>query len=88
MQVRTNSVTVNDCPILFTDHRTEETHAIISDDEWRDKFILPLCVSGVTLYFPVHSLTKNEWNQRDTPRVTLKNKHLTWDPNLVDYEDQ
>ena len=37
IQVCTNSVTVNDCPRLLTDHLTEETHDIIADDEWGGK---------------------------------------------------
>ena len=75
MQVCTNSVTVNDCPRFMTDHSTEETHAIIDDDEWGYKVILPLCLSGVASYLHVRLLAGNEWNQRETPRITLTNKH-------------
>ena len=51
IQFRTNGNTINDCPKLLNDHQTEEKHAIIADDEWGDKFVLPLCLSGVTFYF-------------------------------------
>ena len=88
MQVCTNIVTVNDCPRFLTEHPTEETHTIIADDEWGDKDVLPLCLSGVISYLPVLLLTENEWNRRETPRITLTNEHLTWDPNSTDYEDQ
>ena len=77
LQFRTNGVTVIDCPILLTYHPTEETHAIISDIKWGNKVVLPLWLSGVTSYLSVRSLTENEWNQQETPQVTLMNKHLT-----------
>ena len=83
-----NGVTVNDCLRLLTDKSTEETHDIIADDEGVNKVVLPLCLSGFTYYLPVCLFTDNEWNQRKTLRVTLTNKHLTWDPNSTDYEDQ
>ena len=86
MQVHTNRVAVNEYPRFLTEHPTEETHAIIADDEWGNKVVLPLCLSGVTSYLPVSTLTENEWNQLETPRVTLTNKHLTWDQNSTDYE--
>ena len=88
MQVRTNYVTVNDCPILLTDHPTEETHDIIADDQWGNKVVLPLGLTGVTSYLPVGSLTDKDCNQRNTLWVILTNKHLNRDPNLTYYEDQ
>ena len=86
MQVRTNSITLNDCPIFLTDHPTVEIHAIMADDEWVDKVVLPLCLSGFTYYLPIHLLNYNEWNRCETPWVTLTNKHLTWEPSSTDYE--
>ena len=77
LQFRTNGVTVIDCPILLTYHPTEETHANISDIKWGNKVVLPLWLYGVTSYLSVRSLTENEWNQQETPQVTLMNKHLT-----------
>ena len=59
MKLHTNSVTANDCPRFFTDHPTEETHAIVADDEWGDKVVLYLCLSGVTSYLPVCLLNSN-----------------------------
>ena len=41
MPVFTNNVTVNNCPRFLTDHPSEETHAIISDDKWGYKVVLP-----------------------------------------------
>ena len=52
------------------------------------KFVLPLCLSGFTSYLPVCFLTENEWKQCETLCITLTNKHLTWDLNSTDYEDQ
>ena len=88
MQVCTNCVTVNDFPRLLTDHPTKETHDIIADDEWGKKVVLPLGLTGVTSQLPIGLLTDKDWNQHDTLRVTLTNKHLTLDPNLTYYEDQ
>ena len=81
MQVRTNSITVNDCPIFLNEHLNEETHAIIADDEWGNKLVLPLCLSGVISYLPVCLLAENKWNRRDTLQINLTNRHLTWDQN-------
>ena len=33
-------------------------------------------------------MTENEWKQCETLCITLTNKHLTWDLNSTDYEDQ
>ena len=82
------SITVNDCPRLLTYQSTEEIHAFVANYEGGDKVVLPLCLSGVTYYSRVCLLNENEWNQHETLRVTLTNKHLTWDPNSTDYEDQ
>ena len=60
MKVRTDSVMVNNCPRFLTDHPNEETHAIVADEEWGDKVVLSLCLSGVTYYLPVCLLTESE----------------------------
>ena len=72
-----NSVAVNYCPRLLTEHPTEETHSIIADNEWGDRVVLHLCLSGVTSYITVCLLTDNEWNRSETLRVILIIKHLT-----------
>ena len=60
MQVLTNIFKVNYCPRLLIEHPDEETHAIIADYEWGNKFVLHLCLFGVTYYLSVCSLTENK----------------------------
>ena len=41
MQVRTNGVTVHDCPKYLCDQPIDETHTIVCADEWAEKVVLP-----------------------------------------------
>ena len=49
MQVRTNGVTVNNCPRFLTEHPTEETHVITDDDEWGKKLFYLYVYLGLLL---------------------------------------
>ena len=59
IQVRTNGIVVNDCPIFLCDNPTEETHAIVENDKYSDYVVLNFHLSGITSYFPVCLLNKN-----------------------------
>ena len=59
MHVCTNRFTVNDFPILLTDHPTEETHDIIADYEWCNNVASTFCLSGFTSYLLVCLFTDN-----------------------------
>ena len=49
MQVRTNGVTVNNCPRFLTEHPTEETHVITDDGEWGKKLFYLYVYLGLLL---------------------------------------
>ena len=48
MQLRQNGVKVNECPRLFCEDPTEESHAIVATDENGEEVILPFFLRGVT----------------------------------------
>jgi hypothetical protein len=50
--------------------------------------ILPLTLRGVMLLLNVRTVTINEFNSQDYPRLHLTSKTLTWDPTTNLYEQQ
>ncbi len=50
--------------------------------------ILPLTMRGVTSLLNVRTVTINEFNSRDYPRLHLTSETLTWDPTTNQYEQQ
>jgi hypothetical protein len=50
--------------------------------------ILPLTLRGVTLLLNVRTVTINEFNSQDYPRLHLTSETLTWDPTTNLYEQQ
>ena len=88
MQVRTNGVTVNDCPKYLCDQPTDDMHTIVCSYEWGEKVALPLILNGVTSCLPIRSLIDSEWQSTAYLRMTLPNSDLTWDPSSRFYADQ
>ena len=88
MQVRMNGVTVNDCPKFLCPAPTLESHAIVATDEHGNEIILPLLLNGVTSYLPCLSLTQEEWDLQEHPRITLTADHLTWTPSATTFSEQ
>ena len=88
MQCRAHGVTVNECPRMYCDEPTEESHSIVTPDEYGGAVVLPLFLKGVTSSLNVESLSQEEWDRHDCPRITLTDRDLTWDPNSSVYEDQ
>ncbi len=50
--------------------------------------ILPLTLRGMTLLLNVRTVTINEFNSQDYPRLHLTSETLTWDPMTNLYEQQ
>jgi len=48
MQCRVNGVTVNECPRMYCQNPTKESHAIVIKDENGSEGVMPLFLKGVT----------------------------------------
>ncbi len=69
---------------------TDQTHALTLTDPNNplQPIILPLTLRGVTSLLNVGSVTINEFNSHDYPRLHLTSETLTWDPTTDLYEQQ
>jgi hypothetical protein len=90
MQCRVNDVTVNDLPKILAANHTDQTHALTINDPNNplQLVILPLTLRGLPLLFNVRTVTINEFNSQDYPRLHLTSETLTWDPKTTLYEQQ
>ncbi len=90
MQCHVNDVAVNDLPKFLVANPTDQTHALTKNDPNNpvQPVILPLTLMGVTLLLNVRTVTINEFNSQDYPRLHLTSATLTWDPTTNLYEQQ
>jgi hypothetical protein len=90
MQCCVNDVTVNSLPNFLAANPTDQMHALtINDpDNPLQLVILPLTLRGVTLLLNVRTLTIDEFNSQDYPRLHLTSETLTWDPTTNLYKQQ
>jgi hypothetical protein len=90
IQCCVNDVTVNGLPKFLVANPTDQTNALtINDpDNPLQPVILPLTLRGVTLLLDVRTVTINEFNSQDYPRLHLTFETLTWDPTTNLYELQ
>ncbi len=90
MQCCVNDVTVNNRPKFLATNPTDQTHALtINDpDNSLQPVILPLILRGVMSQLNVRTVTINELNSHDYPRLHLTSETLTWDPTTNLYEQQ
>ena len=88
MQVRMHVVTVNDCPKFLYPAPTPESHDIVTHDEDGNKVISPQLLNGVTSYLPCLSLTQDNWDLQNHPRINLTADHLTWTPSVTTFSEQ
>ncbi len=90
MQCRVNDVTINDLPKFLAANPTDQTHALTINDPNNplQPVILPLTLRGVTLLLNVRTVTIDEFNSHDYPRLHLTSETLTWDPTTNLYEQQ
>jgi hypothetical protein len=90
MQCRVNDVTINDLPKFLAANPSDQTHALTITDPNNplQLVILPLTLRGVTLLLNVRTVTINEFNSQDYPRLHFTSETLTWDPTTHLYEQQ
>ncbi len=90
MQCRVNDVTVNDLPKFLAANPTDQTHALTMTDPNNplQLVILPLTLRGVMSLLNVRTVTIDEFNSKDYPRLHLTSETLTWDPMTNLYEQQ
>ena len=88
MQCRANGTVINECPRMYCEHPTEDSHSIISTDENGERVVLPFFLKGVTSHLNVSPLSLEEYEHHGCPRIELTSHHLTWDPGTDVYEDQ
>jgi hypothetical protein len=90
MQCRVNDMTINNLPKFLAANPTDQTHALIITDPNNplQPVILPLTLRGVTWLLNVRTVTIDEFNSQDYPRLHLTSETLTWDPMTNLYEQQ
>ena len=76
MQCRVADVEINNCPRFLIANTTEDSHCIISHDEYGARFVLPLVLQGVTSALNVHRISEEEWTREAAPHITLTNQDL------------
>ncbi len=90
MQCCVNDMTVSNLPKFLVANPTDQMHTLtINDpDNPLQPVILPLSLRGVTLLLNVRTVTINEFNIQDYPRLHLTSETLTWEPTTNLYEQQ
>jgi hypothetical protein len=90
MQCCVNDVTINNLPKSLAANPTDQTHALTITDPNNplQPVILQLTLRGVTSLLNVRTVTINEFNSQDYPRLHLTSETLTWDPTTNLYEQQ
>ncbi len=90
MQCRVNDVIVNDLPKFLAANPPNQMHALtINDpDNPLQLVILPLIPRGVTSLLNVRTVTIDEFNSQDYPRLHQTSETLTWDPTTTLYKEQ
>ncbi len=90
MQCRVNDVTIHDMPKFLAAIPTDQTHTLTIHDPNNplQPVILPLTLRGVMLLLNVRTVTIDEFNSQDYPRLHLTSETLTWDPTTTLYEQQ
>jgi hypothetical protein len=85
-----NDVTVNNLPKFLAANPTDQMHALTTNDSDNplQLVILPLTLRGVTFLLNVRTVTIDEFNSQDYPRLHLTSETLTWDPTTTLYEQQ
>ncbi len=90
MQCPVNDVTINSLPKFLAADSTDQMHALAINDPNNplQLVILSLTLRGVMLLLNVRTVTIDEFNSQDYPRLHLTSETLTWDPMTNLYEQQ
>ena len=84
MQCRMNGVEINETPRFLEKNKTPNSHAIVIDDPdptSNTTVTLPLSLSGVSSYLPVHHSSLEDWDSGKYPQYELTSEHLDWNPS-------
>ena len=84
MQFRMNGVEINETPRFLEKNNTPNSCAIVIDDPYPTSnatVTLPLSLSGVTSYSPVHQPSLEDWDSGKYPPYELTSEHLDWNPS-------
>ena len=74
MHCRMNGAEINETPCLLEKNKTPNSHAIVIDDPdptSNATVTLPLILSGVTSYLPVHNPSLEDWDSGNIPNMNL-----------------
>jgi hypothetical protein len=90
MQCHVNDVTIYDLPKFLAANPTDQMHALNMTDpnNTLQPVILWLTLRGVTSLLNVRTVTIDEFNSQDFPRLHLTSETLTWDSSTNLYEQQ
>ena len=86
MQVRMNDVKLDNKPKFLTEDSTDESHAILHEDNMGTLVNIILSLKGVTSYFPTRKPTKHEFE--NCPRIELTYLISEWDPHSTMFQEQ
>jgi len=57
---------VNDCPKIYCKNPTEESHAIVAEDEYEEDVILLFYLRGVTSHLDTKPLSREEYEAHES----------------------
>jgi hypothetical protein len=86
LQLRTNGITVNERPKLFTVDPTDQDHVIIVRSANEDELRIPLQLRGTTSCFPTRRPTAHEFDE--CRHVELTYDDPEWDPSTKTFQEQ
>ena len=81
MQCRANGTIVNECPRMYCENLSEESHSIILTDGNGERVVLPFFLRRVTSHLNVSPLSLEGYEHHDCLRIQLTSHHLTLDPD-------
>ena len=79
IQCQINGVYINETPRFLENNKTPNSHAIViydPDPKSNATVTLPLSLSGVTSYLPVHHPSLEDWGSGKYPRYELTSENL------------
>ena len=86
-----NDVEINETPRFLEKNKTPNSHVIVIDDPdptSKDTVTLPMSLSRVISYLPVHQPSLYDWDSGKYPRYELTSEHLDWNPSDPTFGEQ
>ena len=91
MQCRMNGVEINETHCFLENNKTPNSHAIVIDDPdptSNATVTLPLSLSGVKSYLPVHKTSLEDWDYGKYSQYELTSENLDWNPSDPTFDEQ